>query len=290
MRSGIASGLFVVALSASLASCGLFDGGEEREPWRVQAEARCVAQGAVKASAFTSALPRIDTPQTCGMDSPFRVNAILDGSVAIKPAARINCPQTAAIDHWTHTVVQPAAHAHFGMPVVALNNAASYGCRTRNHKRGAKLSEHSFGNALDISGFVLADGRTVTLLKGWRGATDERAFLREVSSGSCGIFRTVLGPGSDGKHEDHFHLDLALHDARGERTYCRPRPEPKPAPTFGIDSMPMAQAPAPMPRYEPDPASVPMSYAPLRRSIGGKPQIGPSASQQRLSIEDLLDE
>ena len=100
--------------------------------------------------------------------------------------------------------------------------AGSYSCRPQNNRRGAKLSEHSFGNALDIMAFHLADGREVTVLKGWRGNPREQDFLREVFVGACRYFATVLGPGADMFHYDHFHIDLARHDPRGERTICKP--------------------------------------------------------------------
>jgi len=70
--------------------------------------------------------------------------------------------------------------------------------------------------------FRLADGREITVARGWRGAPDEQAFLREVFVGACGYFTTVLAPGADAFHYDHFHLDLARHDPRGERRICQP--------------------------------------------------------------------
>src|SRR5262249_6788167 len=76
-------------------------------------------------------------------------------------------------------------------------------------QRGARMSEHGFGNAIDISSFTLADGRRITVKQGWRGDDDERAFLREIRKDACAEFMTVLGPGSDSHHGDHFHLDLA---------------------------------------------------------------------------------
>jgi hypothetical protein len=71
------------------------------------------------------------------------------------------------------------------------------------------MSEHGFGNAIDLSEFTLASGRTVTVEGGWRGGPEERAFLRDLNRGACEHFSTVLGPRSDRHHQDHFHLDLA---------------------------------------------------------------------------------
>jgi hypothetical protein len=81
------------------------------------------------------------------------------------------------------------------------------------------MSEHGFGNAIDIAGFTLESGRKVTVLDGWRGDKDERRFLRGVHESACGQFRTVLGPEADRHHRDHFHLDL--QNRRNGSSYCR---------------------------------------------------------------------
>ena len=90
-----------------------------------------------------------------------------------------------------------------------------------NHVSGARLSEHGHANAVDISAFVLADGRTVHVKSGWWGAFAERNFLRAVHGGACSIFTTVLGPNYDANHRDHFHLDLARHGRDGEGRICK---------------------------------------------------------------------
>ena len=89
----------------------------------------------------------------------------------------------AELDAWLADVVQPAAQARFGQQVAQINSMGSYACRGMNNQRGAQLSEHSFGNALDIGGFVLADGREITLVRDWtRGDEQTRAFLMRGAS------------------------------------------------------------------------------------------------------------
>jgi hypothetical protein len=126
-----------------------------------------------------------------------------------------------AVERWTETVVGPAARRHFGMPVVELKVAASYACRPINHVNGARLSEHGYANALDVSAFQLANGRWVSVKAGWYGDPRERAFLRHVQQGACDIFTTVLGPNYDANHRDHFHMDLAWHGRNGEIRICK---------------------------------------------------------------------
>ncbi|WP_244470312.1 extensin family protein [Microvirga vignae] len=194
---------------------------EQREPWRAQAEEACLSQRLVQPSAYVAMSSKIDGPGVCGMDYPFKVAAFNNGEIGLKSKVTLACPIIPRIDTWLDEIVKPAAVMYFGVPVVDLK-AGSYSCRPRNNRRGAKLSEHSFGNALDIMAFVLADGREITVMKGWKGNPAEQDFLREAFVGACRYFTTVLGPGADAFHYDHLHIDLARHDPRGERRICKP--------------------------------------------------------------------
>jgi hypothetical protein len=93
-----------------------------------------------------------------------------------------------------------------------------------NGQRGAPISEHAFGNALDVAAFTFADGRKLTVRDGWHGTPEERAFLHDVHASACRLFSTVLAPGSNAFHYDHMHVDLARH-ASG-RSICEPAPIP----------------------------------------------------------------
>ena len=120
-----------------------------------------------------------------------------------------------AVERWVQTVVEPAARFHFGVPLVEVKVMASYGCRAMNNQWGARLSEHGHANALDVGGFVLADGREIKVKTGWLGDMRERAFLRAVHGGACNTFTTVLGPNYDRMHHEHIHLDLMRRNANG---------------------------------------------------------------------------
>ncbi|MEN3931242.1 extensin family protein [Microvirga sp. W0021] len=221
MRTRIFAFGVLTLVGVSLAGCGLFR-FERREAWRDQVEQMCLQQHQVQQTAYMSLTGKsIDGPGACGMQSPFRVSALAEGSVGLKQKLTLACPIIPTIDGWLDDVVKPAALLYFGVPVVDLN-AGSYSCRGRNNRSGAKLSEHSFGNALDVMSFILADGRVITVKGGWNGNPVERDFLREVFTGACERFNTVLGPGSDRYHSDHLHLDLARHDPRGVRRFCKP--------------------------------------------------------------------
>lgn len=143
----------------------------------------------------------------CGVEAPVRVTMV-DG-VRLTTPATMDCPTAQALRTWVQRGVRPA----FGrQEVVELRVAASYICRTRNNRRGAPISEHGRGKAIDISGFILADGRELSVSR------DYNRQMRQAHRAACGIFGTTLGPGSDGYHEDHLHFDTASHR---NGPYCR---------------------------------------------------------------------
>lgn len=143
----------------------------------------------------------------CGVAEPVRVTSV-DG-ITLSPGATITCETAAALKQWVRGAVKPT----FGRrQIVGLTVAASYTCRPRNNIRGARISEHGAGKAIDISGFILKNGTELTV----RG--DYGGNIRKVHKAACGTFGTTLGPGSDGYHEDHLHLDTASYR---NGPYCR---------------------------------------------------------------------
>jgi hypothetical protein len=142
----------------------------------------------------------------------------------ISPPATLACPLIAALDHWMAASVQPAAQRWFGQPVVEIKQISAYSCRGMNGQRGAPISEHAFGNALDIAAFVLADGRKISVQHGWRGLPEEQGFLHDVQAAACDQFSTVLAPGSNVYHYNHIHVDLARR--RSGRAICKPHAIP----------------------------------------------------------------
>jgi hypothetical protein len=197
----------------------------QRPAWRAQAENACIAQKRVRPSDFIALANEVEGPGICGLTRPFKVTALQGGAVAFNSTATLDCPMVAELDAWLTDTVQPAAQARFGSRVARIDSMGSYACRGMNNQSGAQLSEHSFGNALDIGGFVLEDGRKITLVRDWwRGDEQARAFLMDVHRGSCQHFSTVLSPGSNAFHYNHIHVDLAQHGRSG-RTICKPAPQ-----------------------------------------------------------------
>jgi hypothetical protein len=142
------------------------------------------------------------------------------GAVAVQPTATLACPIVSALDTWIATGVQPAAMKWFGAQVAEIRQISAYSCRGMNGQPGARISEHAFGNALDIAAFTLADGRRIVVKDGWRGAPEEQGFLRDVQGAACQHFSTVLAPGSNAFHYDHIHVDLMRRSSG--RVVCQP--------------------------------------------------------------------
>jgi len=231
------SPLFVVLspalLAAALSGCSL-PAKPQRPAWRTQAENACLAERRVQPSAYVQIANEMDGPGICGLTRPFKVTALQGGAVAFNAKATLNCSMVAELDQWLADVVQPAALARFGQNVAQINSMGSYACRGMNNQSNAPLSEHSFGNALDIGGFVLADGRPISIVRDWtHGDLETRAFLMDVHGGSCQHFSTVLAPGSNPFHYNHIHVDLALH-GRGGKHICKPVPHEIAAPTVSL--------------------------------------------------------
>jgi hypothetical protein len=202
-------------------------------------------------------LPVLVGAGECGAtDAVLMTSVILpdQSKVAVSPPATLRCPMAQQVAEWVREDVAPSMKK-FGPPLRVLDNFDSYSCRGRNNIRAAQLSEHGKADAIDIRDFALADGREFGLTnvhvdKDWRDT---------IRTSVCARFSTVLGPGSDGYHEEHIHLDLA--ERRNNYKVCQwdvrvpPSAEAKTAPADsaapqGDDeaAIPIDEVPLPRPR------------------------------------------
>jgi hypothetical protein len=163
-------------------------------------------------------------PRTVPALGPQRAPPAATTEAALTPPATLACPIVSALDRWVSEGVQPAALHWFGVPVVTIKQISAYSCREMVGTRTEHVSEHAFGNALDIAAFTLANGRTVTVQYGWHGSPEEQGFLHDVQLYACETFTTVLAPGYNAAHYNHIHVDL-MRRASG-RTPCRPNAVP----------------------------------------------------------------
>lgn len=160
------------------------------------------------------AVGRVDGPGACGIESAVRLRSV--AGVSLRPRPLMDCPTARALKTWVSRGVLRSVGSEGG-GVRSLRVVSHYACRTRNNQPGARLSEHSFGRAIDIAGIGLRDGSEMTLLTDWDSAEDG-AQLRRMWRAACGPFGTVLGPESNRFHRDHFHFDTARYRSGA---FCR---------------------------------------------------------------------
>lgn len=156
---------------------------------------------------------RSSSSRQCGIDNPVRLHEVAGIGLSQKPL--VNCTTARALDDWVRRGVKPAI-SEIGARLESLRVVAHYACRTRNNQPGGRISEHGKGNAIDIAGFLLADGTEISVLRDWDVGEKGEA-LASMRAAACGRFGVVLGPGSDRFHRDHFHVDTSNLG----RPYCR---------------------------------------------------------------------
>lgn len=208
VRPPAAAARFVAGLAAG--------GGGARAPDPVRTAARPTGGGLCGNPAIEGrTLNRIPGRlQGCGVAEPVSVTAV--HGIALSQASTLDCETAQAVATYVGQVMVPTIGRRGG-GLARVNIAAHYSCRTRNNRPGAPISEHGRGRAIDISGYRLQDGTTVTVLDDWR-RRPHRSDLQEMYERACGIFTTTLGPDADRYHQDHFHFDRARH--RNGGSYC----------------------------------------------------------------------
>ena len=170
--------------------------------------AQCLA---VLADSEVSHKPVSDRPleQGCGFSNAVEVSR---SSVGLSRGFTATCSLTVAWALFEEHVLLPAARRHLGQEVARVTHFGTYACRNINHRAGGRRSEHATANAIDIAGFVLADGQQITVKGDWTGGDPRRrAFLRALRDGACDVFDVVLSPDYNEAHHDHFHFDMGSY-------------------------------------------------------------------------------
>jgi len=158
----------------------------------------------------------------CGVAEPVAVSALDSGRIDLSGKAIVDCHLAEQLANWVKDTVVPKVRADYSDELTGLRIVDSYTCRTRDNIEGAKLSEHAHGNAIDIAAFRVGK-RWIEVGPGWTGGGEDATFLADVRKSACGPFTTVLGPGSDSYHSDHFHLDMMERRTAGpsKGRYCK---------------------------------------------------------------------
>ncbi|WP_246831663.1 extensin family protein [Thioclava sp. DLFJ5-1] len=204
--TGRSKAVVLIALAAVVAvgSCGR---GDDRRSARYSSSGELCGIAGLEGQHIAP----IDGPGRCGIADPVQITAV--SGIRLTSPVRVNCSAAKSFKRWVDRGIKPAVGRRGG-GIEAIRIAASYSCRSRNSQPGAKLSEHAKGNAIDVSGVVLRNGATLSVLEDWRRGR----VIKRMHKSACGPFGAVLGPKSDRFHQDHIHVDVASY--RGG-AYCR---------------------------------------------------------------------
>src|SRR5256886_7648971 len=228
--------------------------------------------------AIAPSIPDIRGPGDCGGEDLVRLEAVVlpdKRRVTVKPAAIMRCTMASAIADWIRIDMAPLALS-LGSVVSDLDNFDSFECRGLNGIAGAQLSEHGHANALDVRALKLANGQSIS----FTDRTVAREVRENILHSVCARFSTVLGPGADGYHEDHIHLDLMQR--HNNYKICQwnvwdPLPQIAPLlPAARPEEAPPRQVAAKSDPVKPDPAEkdAAKSEASKPESAGAKPSTG----------------
>jgi hypothetical protein len=180
-------------------------------------EARICLSSLKAASVRFQSLPNQDSGGGCRTIDTVK---LLDFGTDATNLGAMTCPLAVSFSAWARYAVKPASKQYLGSDLVRIETIGTYSCRNIGRGRSGKLSEHARANAVDISAFVLQDGRRISVLKGWNGTQSERDFLRRIRASACKRFGTVLSPDYNAAHANHLHFDMAKSMKDGS-SYCR---------------------------------------------------------------------
>ncbi len=159
-----------------------------------------------------AAVPDRPLAAGCGFSNAVRIART---AVQVGDSFTLSCQAAVSLALWERHALLPAAQGLLGSPVQRIEHYGSYACRNVYGSEGGRRSRHATADALDVAGFVLADGRRVMVSRHWHSDDDRARFLHRIHEQACDFFDTVLGPDYNAAHADHFHLD------RGGYRACR---------------------------------------------------------------------
>nr|WP_281518003.1 extensin family protein [Pseudomonas aeruginosa] len=175
--------------------------------WRL-ADDRALCDAALATSQLRYQRVADDPPAaTCPLSNSLRVRG---AALELSSSFLASCPLAVSYALFERHVLRPAAVDIYGQPLARVEHVGSFACRNVYNRESGRRSQHASANALDISGFRLADGRRIRLATDWADDGADGRFLRRVRDGACASFNAVLGPDYNAAHRDHFHLDMGL--------------------------------------------------------------------------------
>ena len=152
-------------------------------------------------------LPDRETGPGCGLAGTVK---LVDIGVPVANLTAVRCGAARAFIGWTRNAVAPAAYQMLGSELARIDSMRSYSCRNvvGSARNASRRSGHAIANAIDVGGFVLKDGRRITVLNDWNSSDPQvRQFLQTIRASACKRFGTVLSPDYNAAHRNHLHLE-----------------------------------------------------------------------------------
>ena len=151
----------------------------------------------------------------CNVKNPVNLRSVTTkhSTIDLPEAPLLNCKFALQFSKWLSESGAPILSAQLNSPVERISTGPGFECRGRNGDGTAKVSEHGYGNAVDISTFRLQNGKTLNV--------GDSTLLPGVRASACGYFTTVLGPGANAAHASHFHFDMGAHGKSGNYRICQ---------------------------------------------------------------------
>jgi hypothetical protein len=178
--------------------------------WKLRrlADEPALCRAILDRSGFTyRPVPDQSTGEGCGFSNAVR---IIGADIDYGSSFIATCPLVVALELFERHALQPGAEAAFGQPVVAVAHVGSYACRNVNNREAGRRSQHATANAIDITGFRLRDGTSITLTDDWQRSGPKSDFLHRLHDDACGVFNVVLGPDYNAAHRTHLHFDMGF--------------------------------------------------------------------------------
>ena len=164
----------------------------------------------------------VEASGECQVSDPVRLTSIatLLGPIELPGKPILRCTFALQFSTWVSSIAAPVVAGLSEAKLEAISTDPGFQCRNRNGDASGKISEHAFGNAIDIDGLVLSNGKRIEVSDTGIADYPHRPLLAALRTSACGYFTTVLGPGSNAAHESHFHFDLGKHGKNGDYRIC----------------------------------------------------------------------
>jgi hypothetical protein len=234
-RSSVRLELVALAALLALASAARGAGPADSKPHdNAKPENTLVSMSAMTASDFAACVSELAAQkvvfeqmptakdEACELSGAIKLASVSTplGDVGLSSKPIMLCSFGREFSGWVRDVAAPLTLGYTGQRLAEVETGSAFACRSRYDKPGLVPSEHAKGDAIDIAGFVLADGRRISVKQQASDAAPSRDLVHALRMTACGYFTTILGPGTDAAHAEHLHFDSSMHGSTPNYRIC----------------------------------------------------------------------